>query len=83
MTDPSNCGDEPESVRLLREALIEGENSGESVPFDVDEFLARMRDQRGSLLFAGISDENRLTDNERETYFGRDRTPTEPLDFGE
>ncbi len=36
----------------------------------------------GSLLFAGISEENRLTDDERETYFGRDRTPTEPVEFG-
>ncbi|NKY53927.1 FitA-like ribbon-helix-helix domain-containing protein [Nocardia vermiculata] len=36
----------------------------------------------GSLLFAGISDENRLTDDERETYFGRDRTPSEPVEFG-
>ncbi|BCK59437.1 FitA-like ribbon-helix-helix domain-containing protein [Nocardia wallacei] len=36
----------------------------------------------GSLLFAGISEENRLTDDERETYFGRDRTPSEPLEFG-
>lgn len=37
----------------------------------------------GSLLFAGISEENRLTDDEHETYFGRDRTPHEPLDFSE
>lgn len=36
----------------------------------------------GSLLFAGISEENRLTDDERESYFGRDRTPSEPLEFG-
>ncbi|MFD4407645.1 plasmid stabilization protein [Nocardia sp. NPDC058499] len=36
----------------------------------------------GSLLFAGISEENRLTDDERDEYFGRDRTPTEPVEFG-
>lgn len=36
----------------------------------------------GSLLFAGISEENRLTDDERETYFGRDRSVTEPVEFG-
>ena len=40
-------------------------------------------EQLGSLLFAGISEEHRLTDAEYETYFGRDRTVTEPLQFGQ
>jgi plasmid stability protein len=35
----------------------------------------------GSMLAGVISEENRLTDDERETYFGRDKTPAEPLAF--
>ncbi|MDB5429493.1 MAG: Antitoxin ParD [Caulobacter sp.] len=36
---------EEEEVRLsaLRAALIEGENSGPSMPFDVEDFIAEMR----------------------------------------
>jgi antitoxin ParD1/3/4 len=30
-------------LRALREALISGERSGESAPFDFDDFLARKR----------------------------------------
>ena len=30
-------------LRVLRQALIAGEHSGESTPFDVDEFVARKR----------------------------------------
>lgn len=37
----------------------------------------------GSLLFAGIGEEDRLTDDEREAYFGRDRTPSEPIDLAQ
>lgn len=35
----------------------------------------------GTLLFGVISEESRLTDAERETYFGRDKTPVEPVEF--
>lgn len=37
----------------------------------------------GTLLAGVISEENRLTEDERETYFGRDRTPAEPIVFGQ
>ncbi|WP_227999704.1 FitA-like ribbon-helix-helix domain-containing protein [Nocardia australiensis] len=37
----------------------------------------------GTLLSGVISEENRLTDDERETYFGRDKTPHEPMVFGQ
>ncbi|MFF0458454.1 type II toxin-antitoxin system ParD family antitoxin [Nocardia africana] len=30
-------------LRALRQALIDGENSGPSTPFDFDEFIARKR----------------------------------------
>lgn len=30
-----------------------------------------------------MPNENRLTDDEHETYFGRDRTPHEPMKFDE
>lgn len=33
--------------QLLREALIDGENSGDPTPIDFDAFLARKRDQTG------------------------------------
>jgi antitoxin ParD1/3/4 len=32
-------------LRALRQALVSGENSGESTPFDFDEFIARKRDE--------------------------------------
>ncbi|MGQ4616388.1 hypothetical protein [Nocardia sp. R7R-8] len=37
----------------------------------------------GSLLVDAISPENRLTDDEHALLNNRDRTPHEPLDFGE
>lgn len=37
----------------------------------------------GTLLASVISEENRLTEDERETYFGRDKTPHEPMVFGQ
>jgi antitoxin ParD1/3/4 len=33
-------------LRALRQALVAGEHSGESTPFDFDEFVARKRDER-------------------------------------
>ncbi|WP_006243694.1 type II toxin-antitoxin system ParD family antitoxin [Mycolicibacterium tusciae] len=33
-------------LRALRQALVDGERSGESTPFDVDEFVARKRTER-------------------------------------
>ena len=32
---------------LLRQAIVEGEESGPSMPFDFDEFLARKHRERG------------------------------------
>ncbi|WP_221936665.1 plasmid stabilization protein [Skermania sp. ID1734] len=37
----------------------------------------------GTLLSNVISEENRLTDDERDTYFGRDTTLAEPMVFGQ
>lgn len=34
-------------LRALREALIEGEESGEAVEFDIEGFLAEMKARRG------------------------------------
>jgi antitoxin ParD1/3/4 len=34
-------------VDLLRQAIVEGEESGPSTPFDFDEFLARKHRERG------------------------------------
>ncbi len=36
----------------------------------------------GTLLAGVISAENRLTDDEHAAYFGRDKTPHEPMVFG-
>jgi antitoxin ParD1/3/4 len=35
-----------EKMRALREALIEGEDSGPSTPFDFDDFIRRKRSAR-------------------------------------
>lgn len=37
----------------------------------------------GTLLASVISEENRLSEDEYETYFGRDKTPAEPMVFGQ
>ncbi|MGW5520474.1 type II toxin-antitoxin system ParD family antitoxin [Nocardia africana] len=35
-------------LRALRQALVDGENSGPSAPFDFDDFLARKRGGSGA-----------------------------------
>ncbi len=35
----------------------------------------------GSLLTGVISPANKLTDDEQANFFGRDRTPAEPMEF--
>ncbi|SUA76008.1 Trafficking protein A [Nocardia otitidiscaviarum] len=59
---------------------------GRSVEAEMRAILAEAvqppeRIKLGSLLAGGISEENKLTDEEREIYFGRDRTPAEPMEF--
>ncbi|WP_306363694.1 plasmid stabilization protein [Nocardia sp. CC227C] len=59
---------------------------GRSVEAEMRAILAEAvqpteRIKLGSMLARGISEENKLTDNELEEYFGRDRTPAEPLGF--
>lgn len=39
-----------EKLAALRQALIDGENSGEPVPFDSASFLARMHEKHGDSL---------------------------------
>ncbi|AXK89172.1 FitA-like ribbon-helix-helix domain-containing protein [Nocardia farcinica] len=41
------------------------------------------RTKIGTLLAGVISEESRLTDDERDIYFGRDQTPHEPMVFGQ
>ncbi|MGV9840467.1 type II toxin-antitoxin system ParD family antitoxin [Nocardia niigatensis] len=38
--------DRETQLRALRQALVDGENSGPSTPFDFDAFLARKRDEQ-------------------------------------
>ncbi|MCP9621318.1 Arc family DNA-binding protein [Nocardia otitidiscaviarum] len=59
---------------------------GRSVEAEMRAILAEAvqppeRIKLGSLLAGGISEENKLTDEEHEIYFGRDRTPAEPMEF--
>ncbi|MFC6009837.1 FitA-like ribbon-helix-helix domain-containing protein [Nocardia lasii] len=59
---------------------------GRSVEAEMRAILAEAvqpaeRVKLGTLLASVISEENRLTDDERATYFGRDETPAEPMAF--
>lgn len=77
-----NLSDEVHRAIRQRAANHERSIEAEMRAILTDAVQPAERIKLGSLLFAGISQENRLTDDERDTYFGRDRTPTEPVEFG-
>ncbi|MFE3542497.1 Arc family DNA-binding protein [Nocardia sp. NPDC059177] len=60
---------------------------GRSIEAEIRAILADAVDRPdrvklGSMLSSVISADSRLADDEREVYFGRDRTPAEPMEFG-
>ncbi|WP_331765094.1 FitA-like ribbon-helix-helix domain-containing protein [Nocardia sp. NBC_01388] len=75
------------SDEVHRAIRVRAANHGRSTEAEIRAILTDAvqppeRIKLGTLLFAGINEEDRLTDDELETYFGRDRTPSEPLEFG-
>ena len=63
-------------IEALRAALIEGERSGASTPFDFDEFIARKRQGRttsrsgGGLLLQCLNDGIRVVGDHRQQHLG-------------
>jgi antitoxin FitA len=76
-----NLSDEVHRAIRQRAAAHERSIEAEMRAILTDAVQPAERIKLGSMLASVISEENRLTEVERETYFGSDRTPTEPLVF--
>lgn len=77
-----NLSDEVHRAIRQRAATHERSIEAEMRAILADAVQPAERIKLGTLLFEGISEENRLTDEEHDTYFGRDKTPAEPVEFG-
>lgn len=76
-----NLSDEVHRAIRQRAAIHGRSTEAEIRAILTDAVQPAERIKLGSMLSGVISAENRLTDDERDTYFGRDRTPHEPMVF--
>ncbi|AYF78121.1 plasmid stability protein stbC [Nocardia yunnanensis] len=78
-----NLSDEVHRAIRARAAQHERSIEAEIRAILTDAVQPAERIKLGSMLASVISEENRLTEDEQAAYFGRDKTPAEPMVFGE